>query len=130
MPTYQAVCDKCGSYHEYHRKVKDCLDSPECCGEKTRKVILSAPMGVVFGRFEAFRSIVDGSIIRSTRELSEHNKRNNVVSLADGYDDTTVRKGNFGTQPKADPKELKHDVVEALKMVNAGYTPRRETHVD
>ena len=33
--------------------------------------------------FEAFRSTVDGSIIRNYKELEEHNKRNNVVLAAE-----------------------------------------------
>jgi hypothetical protein len=35
----------------------------------------------VVRHFEAFRSPVDGSIIRNHRELEEHNRRNNVVSV-------------------------------------------------
>lgn len=34
--------------------------------------------------FEAFRSTVDGSLIRNRKELEEHNKRNGVV-LADEF---------------------------------------------
>jgi hypothetical protein len=103
------------------------MDTPECCGEKTLKVITRAPMGVVRGRFEPFKSPVDGSIISSIRDMAEHNKRNNVVSLADGYTDEVVRSGNFGEKPKADPKDLKQDVVESFKMVSSGYTPERRS---
>ena len=35
------------------------------------------------GSFESFASPVDGSIIRNSRQLADHNKRNNVVNAAE-----------------------------------------------
>ena len=42
---YEAKCHECGKIHEYVRKAKDYLDTPTCCGVRTEKVILTAPMG-------------------------------------------------------------------------------------
>jgi hypothetical protein len=130
MPTYNSVCDECGAVHEYVRRIKDYLDTPDCCERPTRKIIISAPVGVVFGRFETFRSMVDGTLIRTARELKEHNKRNGVINLAEGWSEERVIKGDYGTRPKPDPKDIKEDVIQAVKMIEAGYTPRVEEYSD
>ena len=39
--------------------------------------------GIIVRDFDAFKSPVDGSIIRNHRELQEHNRRNNVVSASE-----------------------------------------------
>ena len=123
MPSYNSICDNCGAVHEYIRRIAFCMDTPSCCGAPTRKIILHAPVGVVFGRFDPFKSPVDGSLIRSPRELSEHNKRNGVVSLADGYSEERLIKGDYGGVPKVDKRDIKHDVSLAVQMVNNGYKP-------
>jgi len=129
MPKYDAQCGKCLQIHEYVSTVAKCLDTPECCGQKTHKVILNAPRGYVLGKFDAFKSPVDGSIITGRRALEEHNRRNGVVSLADGYSDDKIRSGDFGKPsqaPKLDKKELVNDVAQAISMVRDGYKPTLE----
>lgn len=44
MAIYQAVCLKCGGYYEYYQHFSKSHETPECCGQKTEKRILSAPM--------------------------------------------------------------------------------------
>jgi len=73
MPVYESVCLKCGKYHEYIRTVSNCLDTPECCGEKTDKRILSAPMGIV--DIPAYESPATGKWITSRSERKEDLKR-------------------------------------------------------
>jgi len=90
------------------------------------KVILSAPRGFVKGNFEPFRSTVDGSVLRTQRDVAEHNKRNNVVCLGDGYDDATVRSGNYGK--KAEVKDVDKDIKDSIRMLEQGYKPT--THIE
>lgn len=134
MPTYQAQCSECDCQHEYISSVARCLDVPDCplCGKTSRKVILSAPLGYVTGKFEAFVSMVDGSVVRNDRELKEHNKRNNVVNLQEGFSEEKVLKGDFGQQgtKKVDKKELVKDILEAKHKVEQGYKPTKEVHED
>lgn len=48
MPTYSAVCAKCGKVHEYKSSISERVEKrPECCGQKTEGVILHPPMGFV-----------------------------------------------------------------------------------
>ena len=132
MPTYTAQCESCNTVTEYIQSVANSGNTPECCGAPMKKVILSAPLSFVKGRFEAFKSPVDGSIISSERAMREHNARNGVVSLADGYSDDTIRKGEFSKpkQTKLDPTELRQDLAEAVHKVTNGYRPKIEVQDD
>lgn len=66
MPVYEAVCLKCGGYHEYIRPVAQCRDTPECCGAKTDKRLLSAPMmRADIQPWDAYQSPATGKMITS-----------------------------------------------------------------
>jgi putative FmdB family regulatory protein len=126
MPLYEAYCPECRGVLEYRAAIADALITPDCpaCGGRTRKGIFTPPKGFVKGKFDAFVSPVDGSVIGSQRAMDEHNKRNNVVNLADGYDDATIKSGNFNRQEhKLDKKELVADIQQAIHEVQNGYKP-------
>jgi hypothetical protein len=97
------------------------------------KKVFSVPMGYIRGKFEPFKSTVDGTVIANHRDMMEHNKRNGVVCVADGYSDETVRKGAFGRKPAqhvTDKKELRDDLAHAAMLVRDGYKPTIEVHDD
>lgn len=126
MPTYNSQCPECGITYEYQRSIAEYQLTPACssCGGATNKVILSAPMGFVTGKFEPFKSQVDGSIITCQHDLKAHNERNNVTNLHEGYDEATIIKGDFGNKKIVpDKKEIKADIAEAIHKVAAGYKP-------
>lgn len=76
MPTYQAVCMECGAYHEYIRSVDHRNDSPDCCGVKTEKRLLSAPMmSADIQPWDAFESPATGRYITSKAQRREDMKR-------------------------------------------------------
>lgn len=128
MPLYQARCPQCGSYAEYRRSIDERMDTPVCdCGSRMDKVIYTAPTGVVTGKFEPFVSMVDGTLIRNNRELQEHNRRNNVVNLNDGFSEEKVRAGDLGQKPATlDKSERVADIQEAIHKVSNGYKPKVE----
>lgn len=101
--------------------------TPRCfsCGSGTEKVIVTPPTGFVTGKFEAFVSMVDGTLVRNQKELEEHNKRNGVVNLQDGYSEEKVLNAEFGQQgiEGPDKKDIAKDVQEAINMVSSGYKP-------
>lgn len=132
VPVYEAICRDCEVAAEYIRTVDQCMDTPVCvsCGEKMHKVILSAPKGFVKGKFEPFISTVDGTLISSQKDMDEHNRRNNVVNLADGYDNDTVIRGDYIKQEEKDINDLKADIAEATAMVKQGYKPHTEVYTD
>ena len=73
MPTYEAVCMKCGKYHEYIRSMSKSSDTPMCCEHPTEKRILSSPMGIV--DIPAYESPATGRWITSRSERREDFKR-------------------------------------------------------
>ena len=70
---YESVCMECGKYFEYIKPAAQCKESPFCCGFQTRKVILSAPMGIV--DIPAYESPASGKMITSRAERREDFKR-------------------------------------------------------
>lgn len=89
--------------------------------------ILYAVRPLLSKPFEAFISTVDGSLISSRRDMQEHNKRNNVVNLHDGYDEAGVQKmtqKNY-QEPldKERGKDLHKDVEKAIAQCADGYKP-------
>lgn len=69
MPVYEAVCLKCGKYHEYIRPVAQCRDTPVCCETKTDKRLLSAPMmRADIQPWDAYQSPATGKLITSYAE--------------------------------------------------------------
>jgi len=125
MPSYDAKCRSCGKLSTYLSTVEERYSIPPChCGGDRSKIILTAPKGFVKGNFAPFKSPVDGSIISTDRALREHNTRNSVVSIHEGYDEAKVLAGDFGRKEvKPDKKELANDIGESIYKLNQGYVP-------
>lgn len=126
MAKYDAQCCKCDNQFEFQARIEFYNDPPECplCGGETRRIILAAPQGFVKGKFESFLSPVDGTVINNARELAEHNKRNSVVNIQEGYSEEKVLRGDFGAPEKENTAEdISKDVGEALRDLNNGYKP-------
>jgi putative FmdB family regulatory protein len=127
MPTYEAVCDECGNKFDYTARVSeyDLIPMcPMCDSGLCRRIFTVAPMGFVKGKFEPYRSQVDGSLIRTQRDLEAHNKRNNVVLLGEGYDEQTILDGKCAPPPpRVDRKEITKDIQEAMAQLEQGYKP-------
>lgn len=133
MPTYDARCDKCHKPFTYHSTVPNRHCVPACvhCGGDAHKVILTAPKGFVKGNFEAFKSTVDGSIISTERDLRNHNKRNNVVQIGEGYDESKVIAGDFGRkEAKPDKKDIAEDIRKSVQKLQDGYKPAPRGEAD
>lgn len=125
---YDAICMTCAHQYDYIRPIADRNDvppCPECASTDVRKIIVNAPQGCITGKFEAFKSQVDGTIIRNSRELEEHNRRNKVVLLGEGYSNQDILEGRIGQQaPSApDKKDIAKDIVESIRRCEAGYKP-------
>lgn len=127
MPVYTSKCEDCGNIVEQARPVSLYKEYPRCpaCHGATVCAILIPPQGFIKGKFDAFRSTVDGTVISTESELREHNKRNNVKSMSEGF--TTEALMEMTTKPRETPKvdkaEVKADIVEAIREVESGYKP-------
>jgi hypothetical protein len=69
MPTYEAFCHTCKTVQDYYQPVSRYMDTPECCGAKTQKVILTAPVGIV--DIPAYVSPTTGKLIDSRSKRRE-----------------------------------------------------------
>lgn len=127
MPLYESRCHECDILYQYRKPIAECKDTPKCesCGGETHKVIETAPVGFVTGKFEPFKSQVDGSVITCQADLREHNIRNNVANLHDGWSEEKILAGEIGEKPKpVDKKEIAEDIQESIQMVTQGYKPK------
>jgi hypothetical protein len=75
VPVYEARCNVCGKVQEYFQTVVNCLQTPECCGVASEKVILSAPMGYV--QEIHYTSPIDGRPITTKQARLDDMARNN-----------------------------------------------------
>ena len=115
------------------QKVSDVEDSetdcPQCGNTNKLTPFVTAPKGFMRGKFEPFKSTVDGTIIDGHRALQEHNKRNGVVSMAAGYNTEQLQKADFKKPTtKLDRQQLANDLGESILKVQNGYKP--EVHYD
>lgn len=96
------------------------------CGKKARRTY-TVPRIFARAKFEPFKSPVDGTIISSHAELAEHNKRNGVVNLHDGYDEKAIKA--FDGRNLTEPTEVERkqdlgtDMKEAIQKLEDGYKP-------
>lgn len=126
MARYDAQCNNCDAQFEFTARIEFYNDPPECplCTGPTRRIILAAPQGFVKGKFDAFVSPVDFSVISTERDLAEHNRRNGVVNIQEGYSEEKVLKGDFGKKKEDNnAKEVAGDIQEAIHDVTHGYKP-------
>lgn len=125
---YEGCCGKSSlervcSYGVY------CADPSFCCPQCGRSLaqVLTCPQLINCKTFEPFKSPVDGSVIASQHDLAEHNKRNNVVNLHDGYDEAAVQsftKRDWNATPEKERTEdLKKDMEIAVQKLEDGYKP-------
>lgn len=129
---YGYRCDDCDVEWERVCSLAEYEETPEyycprCHGETRQRLYRVA--GILHAsEFQAFRSPVDGTVIQSRRDLAEHNKRNNVMNLHDGYDEKAVQtmthKDYQAPLDKERGKDLKTDIEKAIAQCTDGYKPQ------
>lgn len=67
MPLYEAVCMKCGKYHDYVQSVEMRHTTPMCCGNRSSKRVMSIPAAIM-DTLEAYESPATGKMITSKSE--------------------------------------------------------------
>ena len=123
MPTYEAVCLKCGKYHEYIRTMRNSDDSPECCGVKTDKRILSAPLAQFDVQpWESFESPATGKIITSKAERREDMKASGCREW-EGMDN---ERHNAKRQKKYEQDSQDRELDTAVRTAWANLSPSKK----
>lgn len=100
MPIYEVACNVCGEHQDIFRKIADYNNLPDCCGERTHKVLTAA---YVPQEFQPYKSMIDGRMITDRGEHRRHLKANGCVEV-----------GNENPAPKPDLFKQKRD-REALR---------------
>jgi len=127
---YTYHCEECKRDFERVCSLAAYVEDPtlHCreCGKPAVRVL--TPVRIFSkGNFEPFVSPVDGSVITTSTELQEHNKRNNVVNLHDGYDEAAVKKfteQRWNQAPEEErKKDLNADMEKAIQKLEEGYKP-------
>ncbi len=76
---YDSQCQTCGTVYEYVCTVAQCLTSmPNCCGNQTKKVILTPPQGYAQGDMD-FACPHSGEPITSAKKRREVMAKHNLV---------------------------------------------------
>lgn len=112
MPVYEASCRICGKVQDYIRPVAQCMDTPECCGEKTQKVILSAPMGYVENI--EYTSPIDGRPITTKHARLDDLARNNCRPWEGMEQETKVAKQRAVSEERALDAKLETTIGETF----------------
>lgn len=131
--TYEACCGIPG-WERVCSLADYCADPSFCCPGCGRPLKQTIPrVRVITKHFEPFRSPVDGTIISTQTDLAEHNKRNGVVNLHDGYDEKAVMemgKRDFGPPKEERLKDLNKDMEKAVEKLQDGYTPTPKEYTE
>lgn len=104
---------------ERHAKEKAEQEEKQVAMEKATSA------AIIGGNFEAFKSPVDGSIIKNQNDLRSHNKRHGVADIREYGDEWFEQRGKEmyaekigGTrQAKHERQQLCHDVLRHYKMI-------------
>lgn len=113
MPIYHIGCGVCGSEQDIYRPVDRYDDLPDCCGQKTVRLV-TAPY--VVADIQPYRSMIDGTMITSRSQHREHLKAHNCFEVGN---ETKYLKGKseieIPEESRQRRKELIIDQVNKLK---------------
>ena len=84
---------------------------------------------IVRDNFEPFRSVVDGSIIRTHRDLEAHNKRNKVTNIADFgpefIEKAAKKREDAGKRSKEETLKVRQHLYEQILRAENGLPLRK-----
>lgn len=134
---YEGCCSHPGGIDRVCRlaeyEADESYSCPEC-GRSLRRIITAPACLTGTREFQSFKSTVDGTIISCERELREHNKRNGVMNLHDGYDEKALmnmtKQDHRAPLDKERSADLSKDMLEAVSKLEQGYKPQPASQGD
>lgn len=128
---YEGCCSNPNGVDRHCRLSEYEADESYCCpecGRSLRRVITAPRYLNNTSEFKAFKSPVDGSIVSTQQSLREHNKRNGVTNIHDGYDEKALMAATKRNYQKELDKEraadLALDMRHAINKCEQGYKPQ------
>jgi hypothetical protein len=120
---YESVCLTCGKYHTYVRKAVDYLDTPECCGKKTDKRLLTAPMARMdIQPWDAYESPATGKTITSYAQRREDMK----VSGTRDYEGRESEERQAARIKKYDEEKSEQALDKTVRTAWAQLSPEKK----
>lgn len=124
--SYAPCCDK-PRFVQIVRTENGAYPKCSACGARLVATKVRRAKHSRSSHFEPFVSPVDGSVITTKRELNDHNQRNQVVNVHEGYDEATyfdmVNRDHFAPLEKERKKDLDKDIEQCVNMLSNGYVP-------
>lgn len=116
MPVYEAICKKCLKLHDYFQPVSNYLKTPECCGELTSKVILSAP--VARGdEIHWYESPTTGQTIKTRSDRKRDMEASNCRDYEGLETETYEAKRRTAYQEEKEDKQMESWIVDSLNKM-------------
>lgn len=108
MPTYTSKCKTCGEIREFYRPISRYDDMPECCGERTEKVITVPAM--IAPDIQPYRSMVTGEYIGTRAKHRQHLKDTGCIELGNEQ----VKKRESYVDKKREKEALRREIGERM----------------
>ena len=101
----------CG--HEWDRlsEHSDPMDSCESCGKEQEDCVAYVNRAPMASTFESFESPIDGSVISSTAQLRDHEKKHNVKQVGNDYATSMEKRKEQFEARKRESKEQEKDFL-------------------
>lgn len=112
---YESRCNSCGKLYEYIKPAAQYLDSPFCCGVRTEKVILNAPMGHVVNIY--YTSPIDGKPITTKQARINDLRANNCRPWEGLEQEKKVAQERKAYEEKVEDKKLEAAAVQAWQSL-------------
>ena len=112
---YESRCNSCGKLYEYVKPASQYLDSPFCCGVRTEKVILNAPMGHVVNIH--YTSPIDGRPITTKQARIDDLKRSGSRPWEGLEQEKTVAQARKAYEEKIEDKKIEAAAVQAWQSL-------------
>ena len=93
MAVYDAECDKCGTQTEYVCSIADMTKKlPRCCGQKMKRVILTAPQVGAMTWTSHKAVMVNGKLIESGDQYKRMMKQGNFMPHSEAVQEVAKKK--------------------------------------
>ena len=115
MPTYTALCLKCGEAQDYIRRIAQIDDVPVCCAEKTTRMLAAPMVGAMTWTGHASFYMLDGTPIEDGAAYKRYLDKNNLVPESEGHQEHVIQKTR---KDEANKKQIKQDVIDAYRAIS------------
>lgn len=126
MAIYTYHCPECHKRAEVVQSIKAyCVapDKPVCCDGPMERYLTPVMTNMDTAPWDAYKSPIDGTVIDSRAKRNEHMAKHDVVMFDEVKPDVERARKRIA---KEQATERRTDIIESVKMAQAGHKPRLE----